>query len=230
MSRSGHRLRLASSRVRAASLSSRDHDATTETSAADLDSGDDFLDPPPSRRNRSTSTPAQGSPPSSSLSNASQRVQRAVQRGLSVLNRDELQGELSDRFPFLNRGKRPSRSRGSMASKRRKNVTWRTVPCCLPGPSHCRIPNRAVLDGLCREGMGTLWFTKDEEPLELDMLSADELHYLIVNLYPMLQNVPYRLCRAGGPGHQVIVPLIIDEPAKIPANDQPFTHSSPYQC
>ena len=81
------------------------------------------------------------------------------------------------------------------------------------------------MDGLCRIGLGTLWFTKEEEPLELDLLNAEELNYLLISLYPKLMDVPYQFCRAGGPSHQIIVPFAIEDASKVPAVDQSF---SPY--
>lgn len=45
---------------------------------------------------------------------------------------------------------------------------------------------------------------------------------MIVCLYYCLKKVPYEICRAGGPGHQVIVPLHINNPSKTPSHNQPF--------
>ena len=64
-----------------------------------------------------------------------------------------------------------------------------------------------------------LWFSKDQEPPEL---SSQELHFLIVCLYPSLKGVPYEICRAGGPGHQIIVSLHIADSSKIPHQGEPF--------
>ena len=117
MSGRSRRLRLASSRIRQASLSitqtSDDTTGTNEAATRDsVSSGEEFEDP---RR----------------LHSASERVQRAVQRGLSVLNsRSTLPIELGDRFPFLNRGKKPAGN--SRSTKRARTFSWKTVPCCLP--------------------------------------------------------------------------------------------------
>lgn len=160
------------------------------------------------------------------LASASDRVHNAVQRGLSVLNRnrrrssDTVSGELSDRFPFLSRG---TGRQGQGRSKKKVRIsTWKTVPCCFSSPSTVRVPTKAVLDTLCRDGLGTLWFVKDQEPLELEYLSAMELHFFLTCLYPSIRNAPYELCRAGGPGHQVLVPIPIDDPDKVPHAGRPF--------
>ena len=219
----GRRLQLSSSRIRAQSLSSRDTTTTT-------DSAEEFIEPSPSSFSRSrgrgrsrSSTPAATAVSSSTatvtgtapIASATERVYRAVQHGLSLLNSTApLPTELGTRFPFLNQGGR--------RQKRRKISKWKTIPCCLSKPDISRVPTKSAMDDLCRDGMGTLWFSRDEEPLELDLLSSTELHYLVVSLYPMLKNTSYEFCRAGGPGHQVIVPLSIDDPTRIPSNDQPF--------
>lgn len=193
---------------------------------ADLDSEDDFIDIPRPRagRSRSGESSSAGAAPSQLLT-ASERVSRAVQRGLSVISGAGGGGqpsELGERFPFLNRGKRVG-SKLNKSKKQGKRITWKTIPCCLSGPHATRVPTRDLLDGLCREGLGTLWFSKDQEPLELELLDAQEFHFQIVCLYPSLKNVPYEICRAGGPGHQVLVALHIDDPTKTPSSDRPFT-------
>ena len=57
----------------------------------------------------------------------------------------------------------------------------------------------------------------------MDLLNARELHYQLITLYPSLNNVHYQLCRAGGPSHQVILPLSISDSAMEPSLDRPFT-------
>lgn len=108
-------------------------------------------------------------------------------------------------------------------TKRARICPWKTVPCCLPSHSVTRVLNRDQLDSLCREGLGTLWFTREVDPLVLELLNARELHFLLTTLYPSLKNIPYQFCRAGGPGHQVIVPLSINESDMEPSLDYPFT-------
>lgn len=155
------------------------------------DSDDDFIPP---RRMRSSAGESSGTSSSQvQLASASERVNRAVQRGLSLVrNKPKHQpAELGDRFPFLNRGKRANLGRQKSHSK---HITWKTVPCCLSGPHVTRVPSKAILDGLCREGLGTLWFTKDQELLELDLLDVREFHFMIICLYPCLKNVPYEIC------------------------------------
>ena len=55
-----------------------------------------------------------------------------------------------------------------------------------------------------------IWFTKEEDPPQLDDLKSCTSHCYV--FFPMLKTVPYRFRRAGGPEHQVIIPLRIDEP------------------
>ena len=54
-------------------------------------------------------------------------------------------------------------------------------------------------------------------------LTADEVHFLIVCLYPQLQSIPYELCKATGPGHCVLVPLAVEDETKKPRRGSPFT-------
>ena len=71
--------------------------------------------------------------------------------------------------------------------------------------------------------MGTLWFDKDVDQLHLPLYyDADEVHFVLTCLYPPLVDVPYELCRAGGPSHHMIVPLAIDDDEMIPSLDRPF--------
>ena len=120
--------------------------------------------------------------------------------------------ELTDRFPFLERSN-PKRLRKGRAT------AWKTVPCCLRGPSASQVPSKTEMG---RTGLGSLWFTRDEDPLELELITASELHFLILCLYPMLRSTPYQFCRAAGLGNKVIVPLLIDDSSFLPASERPF--------
>ncbi len=189
------RKRLASSRL----LQSIAEGATTATAT---DSSDDDFIAEPARSKRF---------PSSGLSSASDRLNVAVRRGLSVVGNSSRPRELSDRFPFL------GRSNSARAPKQRKAPgCWKIVPCCLAGPSTHQVPSKIELDYLCRDGLGTLWFTRDEDPLELDFVNAEELHFLILCLYPMMAGIPYQFCRAAGLGNKVIVPLHVNDTSYSP--------------
>ena len=189
------RKRLASSRLLqsiAEGATSTRPTAATQPTAYSYD--DDFVAEPAKRF------------PSSGLSSASDRLNVAVRRGLSVVSQSSRPRELSDRFPFLGR----SDSTKKKAPKKAPS-SWKVVPCCLAGPSSCQVPNKIELDDLCRDGLGTLWFTRDENPLELDFVNAEELHFLILCLYPIMAGIPYQLCRAAGLGNKVIVPLHVND-------------------
>ena len=71
------------------------------------------------------------------LATASDRVHRALKRGLSVLtsnrSKRKLPSEISDRSPFYNQ----SRKTGA---KKVKLITWKTVPCCLASPLTSIVP------------------------------------------------------------------------------------------
>lgn len=180
-------------------------------SLADVNDDDDFVESHIPRRRPLVSRDDVPGP--SRLLSASDRLNSVVQQGLSVVSRDSARPrELTDRFPFLQKAKK----------KRNRATGWKTVPCCLGGPSTSNVPCRTELDSLCREGVGTLWFTKDEDPLELELLQPAELHFLIVCLYPMLKSVPYEFCRAAGLGNKVIVPLKINDDMYLPAAELPF--------
>lgn len=157
------------------------------------------------------------------MSSASDRLNVAVRRGLSVIRsrRSDTSrpSELSNRFPFLDRSSGPSSNK---QKKKTRGATWKTVPCCVRGPSCSHVPYKSELDELCREGLGTLWFSRTEDPLELELINAEELHFLILCLYPILKEVPYEFCRAAGVGNKVIVPLNIDDSRYIPDVDRPF--------
>ena len=206
--------RLASSRLMQRHL-------TAAEVGADPDSDEDFLPPVPWRRLRSSAGESSGTG-TDTVPSTSGRVSRAVQRGLNAIRSgtSSQPAELGDRFPFLNRGRgKRAGFKENRKKKQGKRLTWKTIPCCLSGPHMTKVPARDMMDGLCREGLGTLWFSKEQE---LEHLDPQEFHFLILCLYPFLKNVPYEICRAGGPGHQVLVALHINDSDKIPKKEQPF--------
>ncbi len=46
-------------------------------------------------------------------------------------------------------------------------------------------------------GLGSKWFTAEDRLEIADYLSAEELHFLIVCLYPQLKGKPYEFCKAA---------------------------------
>ena len=135
------------------------------------DSEDDFL-------------PMQRPTDKPDLSAASDRLSHAVRRGLKVISGCRSQSarprELTDRFPFLERSN-PKRLRKGRAT------AWKTVPCCLRGPSASQVPSKTEMDTFCRPGLGSLWFTRDEDPLELELITASELLNTKEHSLPVLQ-------------------------------------------
>ena len=78
------------------------------------------------------------------------------------------------------------------------------------------------MDQLCRKGLGTLWFDKDDQLQLPHYYNSDELHFVITSLYPTLVGNKYELCRAGGPAHHLILPLPIDDAERVPSRELPF--------
>lgn len=102
---------------------------------------------------------------------AAGRLNRAISRAIRSLQSEStsLASELGSRFPFAR--SQPSSTSRQSASKR-KLSTWKVVPCLSSGPSIVSVPKKGVLDTLCKCGLGTLWFTK-EDPQEI-VLDIDD--------------------------------------------------------
>lgn len=119
------------------------------------------------------------------------------------------------------------RSSGAKPSRKKRKTkvhiqTWKVVPVCLQKPDENTVPKMGSLSKLCRIGLGSKWFTVDDR-LEIELhLSAEELHLLILCLYPQLKGIPYEFCKAAGPGNTVIVPILIPEERKRPRQGKPF--------
>lgn len=126
--------------------------------------------------------------------------------------------EVSSRFPQT-----------AMSHKRSKRKKcWNVIPVCLRTHRESRVPTKGKLANLCLLGLGSKWFcNEDKLAIELQF-TAQEVHFLIVCLYPQLRDVPYELCKAAGPGNCVIVPLIINDPSKKARLGQPFI--PPFSC
>ena len=78
------------------------------------------------------------------------------------------------------------------------------------------------MDQLCRRGLGTLWFDKDDQLQLPHHYNSDELYFVTTSLYSTLVGNKYELCRTGGPSHPLILPLPIDNPDRIPSRELPF--------
>ena len=115
-------------------------------------------------------------------------------------------------------------SSSAFGSKRKKTKVqvWKVIPVSLQNPRESSVPKRGVLGRLCRMGLGSKWFTADET-LEIEAyLSADEVHFLIVCLYPQLKRIPYEFCKAAGPGNSVVVALNISDDRRKPRRGRTF--------
>lgn len=182
----------------------------------DSDSDDDFDTQQtrckqPSRRERKVVQSA-----ASRLSLAINRARKSLARTRSTNTFSE---ELGGRFAFASPVSRSSRKSGS---KRRNLPPWRVIPCVLPSPDTNKVPVKGTLDALCKAGLGTLWFCKDDQ-LELPTyLSPDELHFLLLCLYPKLFGTPYEFCKAAGPGNNIIVPLVVEDARMKPSKNREF--------
>ena len=201
------RRRTASSRVLSLSRSLRPSNAES-TESAELSS---------SASQSGTGTSSSG------MSATARRLNQVVRHGLSVVNSRRVIGrELASNFPFLSQ---PANSARYASSGRARAGTrrWKTIPCLLSNPGMTRVPSRDQMDRLCRKGLGTLWFDKDVDQLEFPQhYGADEVHFMLICLYPPLANIKYEFCHAGGPSHHMIVPLAIDNDRMIPSLERPF--------
>ena len=135
------------------------------------------------------STPIPNTPPTTTT--AAGRLNQAIRRARLSLQRQgssssDLASELGRRFPFAS----PSQGEPSRTTKKKRISAWKVVPCTLSGPNIHTVPKRGNLDRVCKRGLGTLWFTK-EDPLSIPTyLTPEELHFLILCLYPTLSRIP----------------------------------------
>lgn len=176
------------------------------------DSGEDFEDSPQwtTQRRRAPMLTAVG------RLNAAINLARQT---VSSSQHTSFASELGNRFPFASSTPIQNRRR---AAKRRKASPWKVVPCCLSSPSTARVPIKGILNQLCKHGLGTKWFCKEDQ-LEMPLyLTAEEVHYLICILYPPLKRISYEFCKASGPGNNVIVPLIVANERFKPGSAFPF--------
>lgn len=165
-------------------------------------------------------------PDSNTLNRNANKLRMALRKArLSLNDRGRacaLAQELGQRFASSSSRNTPLPVAPSRRTKKKKLLPWKVVTCCLEGPESNKVPTRGTLDRLCKRGLGILWFTK-EGPLELPTyLTADELHFLVVCLYPLLQRIPYEFCKAAGPGNNVIVPLNIEDQRMKPSASRPL--------
>lgn len=138
--------------------------------------------------------------------------------------------ELATRFPFASTSAESQSGRPSgspnlpsrRASKRKKLLPWKVLPCCVDGPAVVRVPTRSSLDRLCKLGLGVLWFTREDMLSIQTYLTPEELHFLIICLYPLIRDVPYEFCKAAGPGNNVIIDLPVEDLRMKPAANRKF--------
>lgn len=164
----------------------------------------------------------------SGMAPTARRLNEVVRHGLSIMNsrrHTSVASELANRFPFLSQAASQSGIRFTASSKSRRAATvrkWKITPCLLNSPNSTRVPTRDQMDRLCRQGLGTLWFDKDDQLLLSHHYNAEELHFFLTCLYPPLADKSYQLCRAGGPSHHMIVPLAIEEEEMVPSLERQF--------
>ncbi len=60
------------------------------------------------------------------------------------------------------------------------------------------IPTKGTMEQLCKIGLGTRWFTSQDELAIETYLSAEEVHFLFLCLYPPLKNILYELWKKTG--------------------------------
>ena len=150
----------------------------------------------------------------SRLTLALNRARRAISS--SDAKKRSLTEELGGRFSFASSEPRKIRP------KRRKTLPWKVVPCVLPPPDTNKVPVKGPMDALCKVGLGTLWFSREDQLELATHLTPEELHFVILCLYPKLKEIPYEFCKATGPGNSVVVPLSIDDPRMKPRINRTF--------
>ena len=184
----------------------------------------------PNMASSSESASTTGSSGLPRMTTAARRLNQVVRHGLSVVNSRRnaaVATELATSFPFLSQSSQRNRLSaltGGQARNSRSAATrrWKATPCLLNSPNLTRVPTRDQMDQLCRKGLGTLWFDKDDQLQLPHYYNSEELHFVLLCLYPQLVGKKYELCRVGGPSHHLILPLPIDNPEMIPSRESPF--------
>ena len=149
---------------------------------------------------------------------ATSRLSLAIdraRRALTTSRKRSFAEELAGRFPFAS----VSRKSGS---KRKKRLPWKVVPCVVSSPDTNKVPIKSQMDTLCKVGLGTLWFSREDQLDLATYLTPEELHFLLLCLYPKLKEIPYEFCKATGPGNSVIVPFAIEDPRMKPRSNHQF--------
>ena len=52
--------------------------------------------------------------------------------------------------------------------------------------------------------------------------TAEEFHFALQCLFPLIRGIPYEFCKAMGPGNVVLVPLTMSDERMKPRRNQPF--------
>ncbi len=99
------------------------------------------------------------------------------------------------------------------------------VPCCLASSSCNRVPTRGPLANLCKKGLGILWFCNEDRLQIPTYYTPEEVHYVVVTLYPLLRNICYEFCKATGPGNNVLVPLSRPNSSRLEAGPSALIHT-----
>lgn len=162
------------------------------------------------------------------IQSQSSRLRAALHKARKSLSsgnyQRQMRSELGSRFPFASgsSGSSPALPSHRATKRRKKLLPWKVLPCCVEGPGCVRVPTRGSLDKLCKVGLGVLWFTRDDMLSIATYLTAEELHFLLLCLYPPLKNIPYEFCKAAGPGNNVIISLPIEDRRLKPSVGRPF--------
>ncbi len=150
---------------------------------------------------------------------------REARRTVSSTQESSFMSELGSRFPFASPNQTSSIGARRGMSKRRKVNPWKVIPCCLASPSCNRVPTRGPLSLLCKKGLGTLWFCNEDRLEVPTYYTAEEVHYVLVTLFPLLRDFPYEFCKATGPGNNVLVPLSRPNSSELEAATSVLTHT-----
>ena len=111
---------------------------------------------------------------------------------------------------------------GGGVKRRKKLKCWQVIPVCLQSNSTSKVPTKGVLTQLCKKRLGSKWFcSNDKLSIETD-LTENELHFLLLCLYPQLQGIPYEFCKATGPGNKVLFSLTIEDQRRRPRRETRF--------
>ena len=154
------------------------------------------------------------------LESAIERARLCIRRH-RARKRTTVVEEVRSRFP-CHSSPGPSPLSRRTPTKRVKLQEWKVVPVCLEGPHTDRAPTKGVLDSLCRRGLGSKWFTSEDKFAVSVDATAEEFHFAIQCLFPLIKSIPYEFCKATGPGNVILVPLPIHDETMKPTASGPI--------